>query len=285
MKGKVEIIKPGLFTTIQDKGRFGFSKYGIPKSGPMDEVAFDFANSLLGNQENCACIEWTLQAPILKFNEPTLICLTGSLVDAFLNGEKVEMYRQVKIVKNDILTINFCKNKLYGYVGIENGFQSDVVLKSRSFYPAVTPKSTLKKGDILPYLTSRNTNDQFSSLVKSSHKNITNHIEVYQGIEFDLLSNSQKEYLLETEFTISSKRNRMAIQLKEELSNTLPSIITAPVLPGTVQLTPSGKLIVLMRDCQTTGGYPRVLQLSSSAINQIAQKRTNQKVKFRLIDL
>ena len=74
----------------------------------------------------------------------------------------------------------------------------------------------------------------------------------------------------------------MAYQLNELFKNELDAIITSPVLPGTVQLTPSGKLIILMRDCQTTGGYPRVLQLSLSAINCLAQKYTGQSITFRM---
>ena len=75
----------------------------------------------------------------------------------------------------------------------------------------------------------------------------------------------------------------MAYQLEETLDNSLEPIITSLVLPGTVQLTPSGKLIVLMRDCQTTGGYPRVLQLKESSINILSQKFTNAKVRFKLL--
>ena len=76
----------------------------------------------------------------------------------------------------------------------------------------------------------------------------------------------------------------MAYQLKEPLENELTSIITSLVLPGTVQLTPSGKLIILMRDCQTTGGYPRILQLSEDSINRLAQKFTGDKINFILIN-
>ena len=95
-----------------------------------------------------------------------------------------------------------------------------------------------------------------------------------------MLRNEEKEALFQKEFSIDQNNNRMAIQLKEELINNLDPIITGPVLPGTVQLTPSGKLIVLMRDCQTTGGYPRVLQLSSSGMDVISQKATGGKVIF-----
>ena len=76
----------------------------------------------------------------------------------------------------------------------------------------------------------------------------------------------------------------MAYQLEDPLKNSLQPIITSLVLPGTIQLTPSGSLIILMRDCQTTGGYPRILQLSEASINRLAQKSTGDKVRFELIN-
>ena len=109
-------------------------------------------------------------------------------------------------------------------------------------------------------------------------------LKVHKGPEFDRLSISEKENLFSQEFTISKENNRMAYQLSEAVQNNLTPIITSLVLPGTVQLTPSGKLIILMRDCQTTGGYPRVLQLNDKAINILSQKFTNDKIRFTLID-
>ena len=94
-----------------------------------------------------------------------------------------------------------------------------------------------------------------------------------------MLTLTQKEKLKQ-QFTISVQNNRVGYRLEEPLENNLQSILTSAVLPGTVQLTPSGKLIVLMRDCQVTGGYLRVLQLSEKAINQLSQKTTGDKIKF-----
>ncbi|MBT8302888.1 MAG: biotin-dependent carboxyltransferase family protein, partial [Bacteroidia bacterium] len=96
---------------------------------------------------------------------------------------------------------------------------------------------------------------------------------------------SSQDKLFNQEFTISNTHSRMGYQLNEFLENDLKSILTSHVLPGTVQLTPSGKLLVLMRDAQTTGGYPRVLQLSESAINLMAQKNTNDKISFKREEL
>ena len=108
----------------------------------------------------------------------------------------------------------------------------------------------------------------------------TSEVEVYEGPEFKFFSETQKEHLRNSTFSIDQNNNRMAIQLQEQLQNDLKPIITGPVVPGTVQLTPSGKLIVLMRDCQTTGGYPRILQLSDKGIRTIAQKLTNENINF-----
>ncbi|PKV51997.1 biotin-dependent carboxylase-like uncharacterized protein [Aquimarina sp. MAR_2010_214] len=284
MIADVEIVKPGLFTTIQDEGRFGFSKYGVPKSGAMDQVAFGFANLILGNAKNDACIEWTIQPPVLKFSEATTIVLTGGETDAFLNDQKIEMYREIKVLKNDILKLNSCKKGMYGYVGIKNGFLSKEVLRSRSFYKSITPQFRLGKNDKIPYQSSANYKGHFSTISPPLFLENSNALEVYKGPEFDMLNEEQKSKVLESIFTISNTINRMAIQLEEKISNTLPSIITSPVLPGTIQLTPSGNLIVLMRDCQTTGGYPRILQLTETAINHIAQKRMKEKCAFKLIE-
>ena len=109
-----------------------------------------------------------------------------------------------------------------------------------------------------------------------------NDIEVLKGPEFELLTKKQQKQLLSNKFTISKDNNRMAYQLVEILANNIKPIITSLVLPGTVQLTPSGKLIVLMRDCQTTGGYPRVLQLKEYSIDVLSQKLAGKNIHFVL---
>ncbi len=284
MMGKVKIIKPGFFTTVQDKGRFGFSKYGVPKSGAMDQLSFDMANSLLGNDQNAACIEWTMQPPVLQFSEPTAVSLTGAFTTAFLNGNTVEMCRRILVHPGDVLKMNYCKKGVYGYVGIKSGFLTPEVLNSRSFYTSITDQQLLKKNTEVPYASFDTFEKQFSSLSMNFSIDTSSLLRAYKGPEFGQLTGEQKKMLQNADFTISNTRNRMAIQLNERVLNNLSPIITAPVLPGTVQLTPSGQLIVLMRDSQTTGGYPRVLQLTDTAINSIAQKQTGQKLSFNVIN-
>ena len=107
-------------------------------------------------------------------------------------------------------------------------------------------------------------------------------IHVYPGQEFNQLSKRQLQLLLNQEFKILHSSNRIAYLIEPKIKNSLKPVLSNPVLPGTIQLTLSGNLIVLMRDCQTSGGYPRILQLSDDAINIMAQKKPNSKIKFKL---
>jgi len=109
-------------------------------------------------------------------------------------------------------------------------------------------------------------------------------IEVYLGPEYEKLPLKLKREIENRTFTISKNWNRMAIQLEELIPNTLETILTGPVIPGTVQLTSGGKLIILMADCQVTGGYPRIAQLTEEGLSTIAQCKQGDCLQFRLVD-
>lgn len=171
------------------------------------------------------------------------------------------------------------------YLAVSHGFKTEVVMNSRSMFKCVTEQFKLKKGDVLQINGMPNafTKKKYAKLKFNDLYLKTREIEAYAGAEFHLLSKYQQEKLITTLFSVSKDSNRMAYQLLEPLENSLQAIITSPVIPGTVQLTPSGRLIILMRDCQTTGGYPRVLQLKEQSINTLAQKPINARIKFSLV--
>ena len=107
-------------------------------------------------------------------------------------------------------------------------------------------------------------------------------ITVYKGPDYDLLPFEAQNQLTKSVFTISPKNSRMAYFLEQKLIHEIPFLWTTPVLPGTVQCTPDGTLMILMRDAQTTGGYPRVLQVSDEGLNLLAQKSTRDSFQFHL---
>lgn len=280
----VKILKPGFYSTVQDFGRIGYQEYGVPYSGVMDKRAASFANALLGNDKHAAVIEMTMTGGVFQFKSNTLICLSGADMNPMLNNLPIINNRIVWVKKADILSFGKLSTGFRCYLAVYGGFKTEVIMKSRSMYKGITQQSFIKKGNelVIENILASISLQHANLRVDSSYLKAPS-IEVFKGPEFDLLSEAQQNKLTTYEFTISKNNNRMAYQLEESLKNDLEPIITSPVLPGTVQLTPSGKLIVLMRDCQTTGGYPRVLQLKESSIDVLAQKYTGQSIIFKLL--
>ncbi len=280
----VKVIKTGFYTSIQDLGRKGFQKYGVPVSGAMDHYSAKLANALLDNDESEAILEITMTGPTLQFTYETIICISGADISPMLNNRPIKLNTVVNIKKNDSVSFGKLNYGFRCYLAVYGGFQTDIVMNSRSMYKDITPQIVLTENTELSVLEYTNIKIKSNASIKVDTNHFTSkEIEVYKGPEFDLLTKKQQELLLSEEFTISKDNNRMAYQLLELLKNTLKPIITSLVLPGTVQLTPSGKLIVLMRDCQTSGGYPRVLQLKESSINMLSQKFTGNSIHFNLL--
>lgn len=281
----IEIMKAGLYDSVQDLGRFGYQKYGVPIAGAMDQYSAKLANSILGNELNAAVLEFTLIGPRLKFHSDTVICLTGMECRPKLNEQTIENNTYVIVKKDDVLSFGTRAIGCRGYLAVLGGFQSELLMKSRSFYKNITEKQRLKTADTLQILNLPLKSKVTNAILKTprSHFEVAQ-VEVFKSIDFKLLSLDQQNQFLDQEFTISKDSNRMAYQLEERFENILEPIITAPVLPGTIQLTPSGQIMILMRDCQTTGGYPRLLQLSEMAINQLSQKIPGQKFRFKFLE-
>ena len=282
----LKIIDPGIYTSVQDLGRYGYQHYGMPVSGAMDAYSSEFANALLGNNKNDAVLEMTMTGAELQFDVPTIIAITGANMHPKLNGKSVMMFKSIPINANDILSIGQATNGFRTYIAVKGGFLTEMVLGSRSMAKGITSVVRVKKDDVLDI-------ENYSGLFRSKNAKLkfnasiidTDVFNVTQGPEFDKLSKEQQRLLFTQEFRVSKHNNRMAYQLLPVLKNNLKSILTSPVLPGTVQLTPSGQLIVLMRDAQTTGGYPRILQLTEQSINIISQKTTANRLKMSITKL
>jgi len=276
----IKIIKPGLYSTIQDKGRVGMQSYGIPYSGTMDSFSSDLANKILNNSVNSAVLEITMVGPVLEFVYETVICITGANLSPLLNNKIIKMNNPIFIKANDILSFGVLKSGLRSYIAVLGGFKSEKVFGSRSMFKNLTKVVKLAKNDVLNF--NKDIIFKSSKINLNKTSNIDNKIVVFKGPEYDILNSSQKDFISSKKFRISNNYNRMAIQLTDLLSNTLEPIITSMVMPGTVQLTPAGNLIILMKDCQTTGGYPRILQVEEKSINSLAQLKKDSELWFSL---
>ena len=282
----LKVVTQGVYASVQDLGRIGYANVGVPISGAMDHDSAKLANLILHNDIDDAIIEITLGGSSFQFLKETIICICGADLNATIDSIKVIRNHPVIIKKDSVLIFEKPNYGTRAYLAVKGGFLNKKVLNSRSFFKEVTKKYVLKKDDEILYNEIEVVDNRSLSAVKlnQEHFLITN-LEVYEGPEFTLLSKKQKSQLENIEFTISKDNNRMGYKLVENIENKLKSILTSAVMPGTVQLTPSGKLIVLMRDCQVTGGYPRVLQLTDCAINRLSQKTVNDTFKFKIVDL
>ena len=279
----IAILHPGIYCSIQDQGRFGHTKIGVPQAGYADAYAAKMANALLKNHEKDALIEITFGQGKFKFTSDTYICLTGADFSPKLNGKLIKMQSVYPIKKDSVLSFG---KRVYGarvYLSVQGGIQTKKVYGSRSYFEGITQQK-LVKGAILPILPIQKDSSNNFSRVRVSEKHFkTMYLPCFKGPEFSELNEEQQRKLF-TPFSISDDNNRVGYRIKESLENNLCSILTSAVLPGTVQLTPSGKCIILMQDCQVSGGYPRILQLSEIAIARVSQKITGDKIQFVLED-
>lgn len=276
------VKRAGLSDTIQDSGRMGFLKYAVPKSGFMDAQAAKRANGILGNDPNDAVLEMSIQGGIYRFDSPTFICVTGAQMDFTLNGKHQESNSLISIQPQDEIEFGQASEGVYTYLAVKGGFKSSIRMGSRSMHPSLFGVSRLKVGDVIEYLPVEATPNKI--IGDTSDVILSSKIIVYPGPEFTCLKTP--EQLSDLSLKVAG-HNRMGIRVLPStyLHRRHSTIKSSVVFPGIVQLTPSGELIVLHRDCQVTGGYPRVFLTDEKGLNQIAQIRQGSTFQFELVDL
>jgi allophanate hydrolase subunit 2 len=222
------------------------------------------------------------KGPKIRFHKESCIAITGAMMDPKLNGKTIEMYKPIKIKEGDLLVLGSATQGCRTYLAISGGIQTPEVLGSKSQFIGITSSERIKKRTVLPINFIPFDFNKGAALKLPKLKWNQHSLTVYKGPEFDQLPKTIQQQLLTSTFHIHSNNNRMGYQLKEKIEAKLPQIWTTPVLPGTVQCTPEGRIIILMRDAQVSGGYPRILQLSDPAIDCLAQKSTNDPIQFKI---
>ena len=144
----IKVISKGLYTTIQDKGRFGYRNIGVPSSGYMDSESAETANLIINNPKDNPLIEATLIGPTLEFKKSAVICITGGEFSPTLNDIKISSYSAIEVNKGDILKINNSSIGSRCYISIQGTIISDTILGSKSFYHQITNSNIIEDGDI-----------------------------------------------------------------------------------------------------------------------------------------
>lgn len=290
------IEHPGYFTTIQDLGRPGFRKWGVPECGAADRGSLILANQILQNLENTPALECTLRGGTFVFEDDATIAITGAQMNPEVNGIAVSMNKKVHLRKGDKLSLSTAVKAYRSYVAIEGGFRIKEVMGSASTCINAGfgghKGRCLKAGDRLEWkLKDIRSSGQFSpsgvhSTRANKQFNVDDHImiNIRPGPEWALLDTEQKETFVRQTYRVEGRSDRMAIHLSGTTAiNLNKSMVSSPVIPGVIQLPPRGTPMILFRDAQTMGGYPRVGIIQDDQLDLLAQIRPGGQIQFRLI--
>ena len=282
MRSFCKVIEAGMYTSVQDSGRVGWRHRGVPVSGPMDRESFTQANAVLGNPEDAACLEITQMGPTLLFNDPTWVSVSGAEISIEKNKVKQQMDSGLFCDVGDVLRLGQTKKGVRSYLAFQGGLQTEIYLGSRAqFYP-ISPSATLEKGEKLYFHPTSATTIPRSKASKGPIASLhqEDKLIVHKGLDWDACPDAIREALFSTTLLLGSN-NRMGYRIEAALPKSDNQPLSGIVVPGTVQLTPGGNLLVAMQDGQVTGGYLRILQLDPAAINFLAQQASGKKLQLQ----
>lgn len=288
---KIKVQKPGMFTTLQDLGRKGHQDAGVPFGGAMDKESHKIANELLDNPHFVPTIEMTYLGATFKFEGEGQIAITGADMNAKLNNHPVAMYKTIDIQNGDVLAFEQAQLGCRTYLGVKGEWQAFKWLDSFSSVSNLTdfdglPKP-LKKDDELEVKVLSFIPHREFPLVSRPIYSSCYILRVITGPEFERFSMEQMQSFFQKVFTISPDSNRMGYRLEGELNNYKAEReeISSGIVEGTIQITKSGKPIILTADAQTTGGYPRIANVVRDDLSIVAQMKAGDEVKFMLVNL
>ena len=305
----LKVLRAGILSTVQDLGRWGSQRFGVPVSGVMDEFSHRLANILVGNEERAATLEMTLVGPGFTVNADTLLAVCGGDFEARVNGETLPRGRPVLVRAGSALDFGPCRRGCRAFLAVAGGFQVEPVLESRSTFLrggfGGWHGRALRRGDLLP------TRDADPALYPSLHRKLrearapmaypawaaTERMELLmpgphllrfvRGRHWNRFPEEARETFLSSEYRVGSNSDRQAYRLMgpSMIASEALDVISSGVTFGTIQVPPDGEPIVLMASRQTTGGYPRLGEVIYADLPLLAQMPAGARLRFQAVEL
>lgn len=301
----IEVTRPGLLATIQDKGRFGMQKYGVVVSGAQDIFSLQVANLLVGNELSEAVIEIAMYGSSYIFTKDHMIAITGADLQPMLDGKPVPLWRPIFVPKGSEIIFGSAKHGCYAYVAIAGGLNIETQYGSKSTYiraniGGVKGRALQKKDKISIGKLTALQSDMFAQLLKKDqppswfvkYDNVlpfaeTETLYVLKGSEINYFTEESINQFIENEYMLTPRADRMgyAFQGSELKRRKSKELLSEGVTFGTVQVPSSGQPIILMADRQTTGGYPKLAQVISAHLPRLSQLKPKQYVRFQFVTI
>jgi len=284
----LRVIEPGLSTTVQDCGRFGHGRYGVSRSGAIDRMALGLANHLVGNSADEAALEMTMIGGVYEVLAPRLaVGLVGADMPLTADGTPLAPLRTHVLSRGMRLGVGAARSGLRAYLAVAGGIAVDRVLGSRSTHLRSAMGGfagrALAAGDELPGAQAA---EPLSLRLRSDRRlYFGGVVRLLPGPQVDAFETHALTVLTEGRYALSTQLDRMAANLD---GPPLPfrdgfNIVSDGIVAGSIQVPGHGRPLVLLADCQTTGGFPKIATVVTPDIARIGQRRPHERVRFQLV--
>jgi UPF0271 protein len=289
-----EILRPGINSSIQDKGRNHLYHIGITISGAMDQRIFTLSNALVSNDLNEGVIEFAHQGPLLKLkNGSTNFVITGNVIFNILRKNSVieegKCFQNYLLEHEDQIDIITTKNSVFGYLAIEGGFQINKVWDSYSVNTKakVGPNNGEKFSSDEKIYIKKSKVKNFIKKKINYEKSLDKNIKIIKGTNFDYFSEEAKNKFFKEEFLVTNLSDRMGMRLEGPKLNNIvnTNIKSEGLVKGVVQVPADGNPIILFSDHGSIGGYPKIAVVITADHDKTAQLIPGSKIKFKEVNL
>ena len=288
-----KVLRSGINSTYQDKGRFGLQHFGVAAGGCMDNESFSLANAILGNKETEGMIEFAYQGPLLKLAKGKIkFVITGNVIFKITYSDKRtiegQTYKSYNLEEGDEIDILATKESVYGYLSVKGGFD---------IKPFCNSVSTLVKGSIGPNEGKKISNEDTILIKKHDEekKNFfidytfssSNVIRILKGPQYEYFSKDSKKNFLSQSYNVTNLTDRMGMRLEGSILKNIVSsnIRSEGITKGTIQVPADGQPIILLTDHPTIGGYPKIASVASADYDLLVQKKPRTNISFKCIEL
>ena len=291
----IEILEPGLLTTVQDRGRYGYQRFGVPVSGAMDVFALRAANALVGNGDEAAALETTVLGPKARFLADTWIAITGADLGPMLDNGPLPRWQAVQVSRNSVLSFEGAKDGMRSYVALAGGIDVPVVMGSRSTYLKLAiggfDGRGLAAGDMLSALAIEEDRGfverSLPTHVGPPSYGRSHEVRVVLGPQKQAFTPDGIATFFGSTYTISMDSDRMGYRLDgpgiEHASG--PDIVSDGSPLGAVQVPGDGQPIILLADRGTTGGYAKIATVISPDVDRLGQAMPGDTLTFKSITM
>ena len=295
----ISVLRPGLFTTIQDSGRWGHQDRGVPVAGPMDRRSHRLANALVGNPPGAATLEATLLGPELRFEHPVRVAIAGADLGASIDGTAIGADSMRACGAGSVLRFGERRRGTRAYIAFDGGIDVPLLLGSRATHVASElggiDGRALKAGARLQ-LCESNAGGRSATVRRGSFESATTggaRLRIMRGPQDEYFDEAAFDILQRTRFVISPQSDRMGYRLVGS-ERTRPAVVGRPgpsgpgvmisdaTFMGGLQIPPSGEPILLMADRQTTGGYPQIATVITADLPLAGQLAPGEWIEFVL---